>query len=231
MAFAFVQQAENSAAASGTSLAAPAVTYTSGNLLVVWTYWDGGDGGTFGVADGGSNAYTLIANKVSGGRWAVYYVENCTGGSLQPTMSWSAAVTNRAIYVAEYSGIATSGALISGAYDVEIAVAASGTDILISDNINVTTQPALMVGVARSESQEVVDVATGTGCTSRGTGWDFGSTDGARLQDKRITATGNATMAWTGVYGSQYKVGAVVTFAEATAGGSIVQRSMLLGVG
>ena len=155
MAFAFVQQAENSAAASGTSLAAPAVTYTSGNLLVVWTYWDGGDGGTFGVADGGSNTYTLIANKVSGGRWAVYYVENCTGGSLQPTMSWSAAVTNRAIYVAEYSGIATSGALISGAYDVDIAVTASGTDILISDNINVTTQPALMVGVARSESQEV----------------------------------------------------------------------------
>jgi hypothetical protein len=46
------------------------------------------------------------------------------------------------------------------------------------------------------------------------------------LQDKRITATGNATMAWTGVYGSQYKVGAVVTFAEATAGGSIVPQAM-----
>lgn len=217
MSYAFVQQSEASAAASGTSLTTPAISVTAGNLRVVFVKWDTASGGTLGCSDG-TDTFTQVALKDlgSGSRWAIYYKQNSSSGSLAVSFTWTSATSNRSVYVAEYSGISTTSALIAGAYDVDTSITTSGTDCLITDAINVTSQPALMVGVGWTESFDVADVASGTGCTSRGTGWDFGTTASARLQDKSVTATGNATMAWTGIYGSQNKQCAVATFAEAS---------------
>lgn len=93
-------------------------------------------------------------------------------------------------FVSEYSGLATSSSLI-GVAGAAMVSPGAGTDACSSGNVNVTSQPALFYGVA-------LDIVlgeaftTGTGFTSRQTG------NAGRVEDKRVTSTGNVAATFTG---------------------------------
>lgn len=213
MPYAFVQQAENSADASATTIVAtPGANVTAGNLRVAWVLYEGGDSAVT-VSDG-TDTFTEAGDVVNDGgtRLRMFYMLNSTAGAGVVTATYvDGARTKRGLYVAEYSGIAS---FITSANPVADAFG-SGTDAVTTGNVNVTSQPALFIAWCADYVADTNPILAGTGFTSRGLGWVFsGANNYARLQDKRVTATGNTTGTATGQYGGHtYKITAMV-FAE-----------------
>jgi hypothetical protein len=234
MAYAFVQLAnEASNAASATTIVAtfPAPT-TAGNLLVAWAYY-ANTGGTSidagSITDDGSNSWTAAPSgqTLDGSSRLRMFYKLSSASATNITCTYSATAAERGLMVAEYSGIAS--------FIVDISPAGgtpgSGTDAVTTGNFNVTSQPALVVSAAFDYAVDTIAIAAGTGLTSRGTRWTLtGGNPMARLQDKRVTATGNTTATATGGYGGHFYKITAMAFAEST--GSIVNReSIRRGVG
>jgi len=215
MTYAFVQQSHNSATAAATSISAtPGASVGAGNLRIAWVKYEGGDAGVT-VGDG-VDSFTEAGTVVNDGgtRLRMFYKLNSTAGAGVVTANLDASRTNIGLYVAEYSGIDS----FITHENTAAANPGSGTDAISTGLVNVTTQPALFVAWVADYDSDTNPVLAGTGFTSRGQGWTFGTANNmARLQDKRVTATGNTTGTATGAYGSHtYKITAFA-FAESTA--------------
>jgi len=227
MPFAFVQQAENSNAGSATTIVAtPGASVTAGSCRVAWVLYEGGDS-TVTVGDG-TDSFTEAGDVVNDGgtRLRMFYKLNSTAGAGVVTATYvDGARTKRGIYVAEYTGIAS---FITSANPASAAFG-SATDAVTTGNVNVTSQPALFIAWCADYVADTLTIAAGTGFTSRGTGWVFGGANPyARLQDKRVTATGNTTGTATGQYGGHdYKITAMV-FAESASTSQAARSSAMM---
>jgi hypothetical protein len=129
----FVQQTQNSVAAPITSVAAPSITTTAGNALVIAVLTTLGDAST--INDGGiGNTYTL-AGTVSGGAFELqlFYAQNIHGGATVFTAN--ATDQTYAIYVAEYSGLATSGLFINFAGNSTSGSEGTGANAITSGTV------------------------------------------------------------------------------------------------
>jgi hypothetical protein len=116
---------------------------------------------------------------------------------------------------AEYSGIATSSPFIVGAH-AEQTNPGTGTNAVTTGNINVTSQPAALIGFLINTSSGSAGMSAGTGFTSRAAhflGWNN------ILEDKRVTATGNTAATSTDTAGAASDSMSIgVTFAESGGG-------------
>jgi len=216
MAYAFVQQNAADAAATATTITVT-LTPTAGNLLVFAVAGDSLDTTSIALSDnlGSHNTFTQIATdlvSVADQRCAWYFAENCKGGATTFTATFSATTRFRAIYVAEYSGIATSGSFLNGAR-AEQTVPLTTTDAVTSGNANATSQPALVWGFGINVNGGTTPTA-GTGFTSRTGVWSTATCLG-RPEDKRVTATGNVAATFTATTGTDPHASGVGIFAEA----------------
>jgi hypothetical protein len=202
MAYAQVQTKEvHVAAVAGTTMAvAMTSAYTPGNLAQVWAH-DGDnthntDFPTCADDRSAGNTYSEVAacrindatnnNKATG-----HYAKNLAGaGAPTVTLTWVNSNTFRSITVTEFSGLDTAAPLIAGISNKQTGLV-SGTDNIVSGNINFTAQPAVLCGYSRDDGAGGVAPGRGTGFSDGGS-----VTDAAgvfyRWQHKRITATGNA---------------------------------------
>lgn len=215
MAYAFVQQNAADAATTATTITVT-LTPTAGNLLVFGMMGDSNDTSSVVLSDnlGAHNTFTQIGTDLvtaSAQRCAWYFAANCKGGATTFTVTYSASTRFRGIYVAEYSGIATS-PFLNGTR-AESAAPGTTADAISSGVANATSQPALVWGFGIDIDGGGTPTA-GTGFTSRTAAWSS-ATSLARPEDKRVTATGNVAATFTAAVGTDDHASGVGIFAEA----------------
>ena len=216
MAYAFVQQNAADNAASATTITVT-LTPTAGNLLVFCVSGDSLDTTSIALSDnlGTHNTFTQIGTDLVTAvdqRCAWWFAANCKGGATTFTATFSAATRFRTIYVAEYSGIATTNPFLNGAR-AENDNPGTGTDAVSSGNANATSQPALVWGFCIDVNGSTTPNA-GTGFTSRTGVWTTATCLG-RPEDKRITTTGNVAATFTATTGTDAHGTGIGIFAEA----------------
>ena len=218
MAYAFVQQNAADNAAGATTITVT-LTPTAGNLLVFAVSGDSLDTTSIALSDnlGTHNTFTQIGTDLVTAvdqRCAWWFAANCKGGATTFTATFSASTRFRTIYVAEYSGIATSNPFLNGTR-AEQTNPGTGTDAVSSGNANATSQPALVWGFSIDANGGTTPNA-GTGFTARTGVWSTATCLG-RGEDKRVTATGNVAATWTATTGTDDHASGVGIFAEAAA--------------
>lgn len=220
MAYAFVQQVENSGSGSPKTVS---ITPTAGNLLFGLIGSDS-TGATYGCSDG-TNTWiacgvfdgTSIGAGIGAG---LFYAKNCSGSTVTVSGSHTGgSITG--VYVAEYSGLDTSAPFIASSANPQNGPG-SGTDAMTSGNANATSQPTAAIGFYfNSLGQDLMTEAAGTGYTGRTAVWapigSAGTIVCARPEDKRVTATGNVAATFTATVGDGGNVflTVIALFAEA----------------
>lgn len=215
MAYAFVQQNANDDASSATTITVT-LTPTAGNLLVFALGGEFLDTTSIALSDdlGVHNTFSQIdTDLVLDQRCAWWYAANCKGGSTTFTATFSGPTRFRLIYVAEYSGIATTSPFLNGTRAASI-IPGTGTDAVSSGTANATSQPALVWGFSIDVEGSATPSA-GTGFTSRTGVWSAATSFG-RPEDKRVTTTGNVAATFTAVTGTDTYGTGIGIFLEAT---------------
>lgn len=220
MAYAFIQQVENSGSGSPkTANITPTVT----NMLFCAIGADT-TGATFGCSDG-TNTWTpcgVFDGTAIGAGIALgfFYAKNCAGSAVTVSGSHTGgSITG--VYVSEFSGLDTVAPFIASAANAQNGPGA-GTDAMTSGNANATSQPAVAIGFYfNSLGQNSGTEAAGTGYTGRTAVWapigSGGTIVCARAEDKRVTATGNVAATFTATAGDAGNVflTVIALFAEA----------------
>lgn len=204
MAYAFVQQVENSG--SGSPKTAN-ITPTATNMLFAVVGADT-TGASFGCSDG-TNTWTpcgvFDGSSIGAGvALGLFYAKNVAGTLVTVSGSHTGgSITG--LYVAEYSGLDPIAPFINSAGFPQNGPG-SGTDAMTSGNANATTQPAVAIGFYfNSLGQDSGTEAAGTGYTGRTAVWapigSAGTVVCARAEDKRVTSTGNVAATFTATAG------------------------------
>lgn len=218
MAYAFIQQNANDNAASAATITVT-LTPTAGNLLVFAISGDSLDTSSIALSDnlGTHNTFTQISTdlvSLADQRCAWWFAANCKGGATTFTATFSTSTRFRTIYVAEYSGIATTSPFLNGTR-AENQVPGTGADAVSSGNANATSQPALVWGFSIDVTGGTTPAA-GTGYTSRAGVWSTATALG-RPEDKRVTVTGNVAATFTATTGTDTHATGIGIFAEVAA--------------
>lgn len=216
MTYAFVQQNAADNAASSATITVT-LTPTAGNLLVFAITGDSADTTSIALSDnlGTHNTFSQIGTDLVTGnaqRCAWWFAVNCKGGATTFTATFSTGTRFRAVYVAEYSGIATASPFLNGAR-AENAAPGTGTDAVSSGTANATSQPALVWGFCIDTSGSTTPNA-GTGFTTRTSVWSTNTCLG-KPEDERVTVTGNVAATFTATTGGDTHASGVGIFAEA----------------
>lgn len=216
MAYAFVQQNASDDANSAATITVT-LTPTAGNLLVFALGGEFLDTTSITLSDdlGVHNTFSQIdTDLVLDQRCAWWYAANCKGGATTFTATFSGPTRFRLIYVAEYSGIATTTPFLNGTRAASV-IPGTGTDAISSGTANATSQPALVWGFSIDVEGSATPSA-GTGFTSRTGVWSSATSFG-RPEDKRVTATGNVAATFTAATGTDTYGTVIGIFLEATA--------------
>lgn len=225
MAYAFVQAVKNSANSNVLS-----ITPTAGNLLLLLSRTSSG-GGTPTVTGMVTNNSTALSSRIATfenlvGRWCtIFELVNVPSGVTSVTVTYNGGTPGTTLLLGvEYSGLATTTPFIaanSGNYQ-----AAPGTtaNAITSGAVNVTSQPALVLGAVMTWSGNS-DATAGTGYTNR-----FSADNDFLIMDKRITATGNNTVTATAAShgGTDAYETFLLAYAEAGAGGTSAKLLSML---
>ena len=218
MAYAFVGSATNSA--NGNT-----VTYspTAGHLVVVMVGSSGGGGNpTVTVSDNKSSSYSTA--KATAGIGATgyfqsaFYLANAPSGITTITCTFNGGTPGQTnILVAEYSGIATTTPLIVASAINAQASPGTGANAVISPTVNVTSQPAALLGFSYDVNQNH-QASAGTSPLTFTARYGTASNDGLFLEDARVTATGNTNTASTAGTGTDSFGTIAMAFSEAASG-------------
>lgn len=217
-AYAFVNCANNGGSGNTVSYSP-----TAGNLIVVLSGSSPGSGSpTASIADNKSDAYsTALATTSfdSGSAFVtVFYLPNVPSGITTLTLTYSGGTPGTTdILVCEYSGLATSSPLIVASGLNALNAPGTGTNAVISSTINVTSQPAALIGLSYDEYLNHMGSA-GTSPLTFTARYGTASSDGLFIEDARLTSTGNTHTASTAATGADYY--GVVALAFAETGGS-----------
>lgn len=230
MAYAFVQQAHGSSLTSASSLSTSALgaALTGGNLCVVWVvYFTTQTTCTLSGAGGQTWTAETPFGDAANGVVHAFYAQNISGGSSAAlTATFGTAVDFAAIYIAEHSGLATSGARLAFTGSIDVS-GSTATDATTTANLGtLATQPAAIIGLANNSNGDSTPSA-GTGFTSRAAVFDYGGgTATARPEDKRVTATTSIPLTWTALSAQNHAVGGWA-FAEAAGGAALMGQACL----
>lgn len=208
MAYAQVQRVENSQAVTSGSLAAPSLTLTAGNTVIVTTSQNPASIATLTGTLG--NTYILDGHSgiASFGKFT-YYCQNSLAGPEVITGHTNGS-DFAAIVVSEFSGLKTSGGPIGSRYNA-INGPGDGTDLATSTTFPINTVAALLYGFCADDIGSFVPLA-GTGFTGRGSLWaNLTGGVNAITADRRITVGGSyaATFGTTGHGGDVYLINGI----------------------
>lgn len=198
------QSGEGSGSATNIATSA-AVSVSAGDTIVVIGTVAQVDLTASLVCSDGTNTYSLkfaIYDSGTTANWCIFVAENVSAGSYTPTMSWGGSTrTSRAIYAIPVSGLKAA-CYQTGAIAVQ-ASPGTGTDGVTTGNMTPTEQPACVIG-GLINGGSIATPAAGTGFTSIGTAWQFGTgTNLFRAEHKRITSTSATPL--TGTAGANVK--------------------------
>jgi hypothetical protein len=207
------QKTHNSAAASGTTLVLSSWTdatgtaasgnVAAGSFLGIKVWYEAGNS-TVTVTDSAGQTWTedaTVFTNDGGTRSRTFYFNNSASASaLTITVTYGTAVINRAAVAFNATGVDPSAYLSGGHSDVP-PTASTATDGL-SIAATPSTQPALVVGIARDFPGDAGAPAFGTGFNDFGTGINLGGTNGARVEWKRVTSTSSLNVTFTAGFGS-----------------------------
>lgn len=192
MAASFVNGTHNAGSSGASTIAAPSLSITSGNTIIVGvSNYTSGAAYVTGVADSYGNTYNRCGNVGNGDSshtMEMWIAHNVTGGGsnvVTATFNTSSAAY-RVIMVSQYSGIAAS-----GAYDSEAAVLITGDNWSHTTNsLNTTAADDLVLGFFVAWGDGVV-----TGADSPNSARILGS--GGALVEKIATTAGSYSVSCT----------------------------------
>ncbi len=221
MAIAVAQTAFNAAGYTTTSATTVAITLTvaAGSTLVVWVTWDDTTTVTCSVADPTNGTYTagpvdnFTAVSQAFGR---FYKQAVAAGSTTITATFGASANFRGIWVAEITGAVTTGGSDGSSGNTQSAPG-TGADAVTTGAMTNAAQPALIIATA-IDIDSTTTPAAGTGFTSAGSNAALA----ARVESKRITATGSQAGTFTAGTGADHFWAAGFVFDEAAGGGTTV---------
>lgn len=220
MAIAFVQKTAKFSSASGSSVAAAALTVTAGNMLVVTvTTWNNSGSHTVTVADDKGNTWnSAVSVEDSSGtgdasKATIYYAMNCAAGSTTVTVSSSLGSTAFEGNVSEFSGLLTASAL-----DVTANSPHNSGGTSCTPTTGTTAQAdELVVGVMAVNSADTTCNISDppSGYTSIGVNQDSNATIGHEGCYKIVSATGTQSATWSFDATTGGDVGVLATFKAA----------------
>jgi hypothetical protein len=214
----FVQAWRADAATSGNSLVV-AVNPTAARLLVVHVAFESGSTDNVTLTDPSGGTYVRAINTANAGQVhqaTVFYVLSCAGGSRNITINFPTNRPNRSVRVEEHSGIAAFIAATTVNYQASPTTTPGATT---SGNVNVTSQPAWLIGCSKNWGAGTPPPTAVNG-NNNGAGFDYLGADYARFSDRRVTATGNAALTFTAPSNVMH-ITYALAFTEAAAGPSI----------
>lgn len=226
-ATAFVQgDWDQSSGSSTTHQYASGMTVSNGNAIVIAVRWNSGTI-TSTVADNLGNTYNSCHGPTNNNdndlRLQIFVAHNITGGgSYTPTVTFSSAVTERAMAFHEVSGVATAspcdGAGASQAQDSP----GTGANAISSGNATTTTNGAYIFGaVVTDGSIGAADTVAGTGFTIRpNTTTSCCGSNTIATESQVQVASGNIAATFTHSSGGDTGwITSVVALKDAAAGG------------
>lgn len=216
-------------AATGTGTT---VTYspTAGSLIVIYTVTSAGAGNPYitSVSDGHSGVWNGVLGAINNAAnifhdganayYGAFFQQNCVAGITTVTTAYNGGTPGTSsIYIIEYSGITNSGALIASVTSNQTNPGA-GADLVTSGNINVLSQPGLLLSFFNNNNGSNSFTA-GSAMTLRRKGNSPSGNSSYILQDKRVTATGNTTATATDSQGAAIVDGGItIAFLEGIVG-------------
>jgi hypothetical protein len=212
--------------AGSAQTASVTISITAGNLVIVTgMFTTGGGSSDFTPTTNTSAVFTsAVDTGASPNNYQVrsYYLLNAGSGITSVTATFDVGTPGEyGFVVSEYSGIATTSALVGSAAAVDEAPG-TGTDAITSGNTGtLTSQPALIYEYAFNQNYSAI--TQGTGFASRLT-----SAFGGNLQvaDRRVTATTAVAGTFTSTDGTANYNVFVLAFAEpgGAASGLLLRR-------
>lgn len=203
---AVIQNAENSAAATGTTLAVSfASPVATGSVLHCFVANKDVLSEAVTVSDNVNGAWPAAIDTVDDATHLEtvrqFSFPGSVSGSITVTATFSVTTTLRAIRVVEIGPAKTSGPLDVRAGQVQASPGA-GTDAVTSGAQTNVESPALIVGLSM-DNRTVAPAApaAGTGFADNGAGWNLVSGNQARLESKRVTTTAPIAATFTGTAG------------------------------
>jgi hypothetical protein len=223
MAYAYVKDGAN--ASNGNTITFSPTN--SGDLLVVCISTSAGGGSptvtfTDNLSDTWSTAQATV-NDGNGAYHSIFYLLNCPAGITTLTATFNGGTPGTCnMVVAEYSGLAS---YIGVATKNTQASPGTGTNAITSNNVNVSTQPALLLGYTYDINQNNVSAA-GTSPLAFTLRYGASQNTGQAFEDARVTATGNALANFTTIHGTDTFTTFAVAFAEYVAPSIAVVQSV-----
>jgi hypothetical protein len=234
MAYAYSQGALNSSATTVSTLStSAAITPLLNTFLVIAVV--AGSADTLSIGDAGAgNTYTPFGAALNDGTHGLYTWYCQAAAHVATTFTVTGSANILGIYVANYTGIATSGAFINTVSQAQSAPG-TGTDAITSTAVNVALVPAMLWGFAFDSSLlGHFSANSGTSFTgSHSVGWatmNGGSNNPALAEDRRITATSSLAATFTAVNsaaGSDSWLTVVAAFGEPGAASSFATVAWL----
>lgn len=167
-----VHSEQNSADSAATSIACPAISTTTGNLLVIFFRQSGNTNLPSSVADTAGNTFhgngQADISGVGGDAITHYYAYNITGNASNVvTVTWGGNESFRAITCLEFSGVGSSDPL-----DQVVTTRQSSSTSITSGSVTTT------------QNDEIIAIGVGTGSTSATYTPDTGYTLGPTVTSK-----------------------------------------------
>lgn len=227
MAGAYVDQIEGSSPNAGVTTVSTSgsLPVTAGNFLFFVAGYFGASARTitwptdWGTVVEAGNVYN--GSDQAGLRWG--YIKNAAAANAAAAITFSGACDYPSIYVAQFSGLDTTAALLATPVCNNQTNPGTGTNA-VTVSFTLGSQPAFCVGLSVPHTAQNWDTAVkGTGLTRV---WDYGagSTFSGKPQYQRFTATGAQSLGWTTSAGTDVYYTVAIAVAEAGGGGGGVSK-------
>jgi hypothetical protein len=191
---------------------------TAGSLVVAAISWDSGAGDTrtlSSVSDG--TAWTILGTTVDTTNHqtcAFAYRQNHPGGATTVTATISTTTDFRRISLAEYAGVATTGAYDTGSFHGQGTSNTTGSNnVSAGTAVTPTAAGAIVIGA-------VMDTANGSNTQTAGTGFTKRVVFGlCAIEDQIQTSAAAVTATWTFGTAGRYAANEAVFLSDGAAAG------------
>jgi hypothetical protein len=232
VAGAFVAQREDSVGTTGENACDLGATYTptAGNLIIAVVSYFSATSRTitwptaWATIEEAGNFHN--GTDGAGARWGIF--KNVAAAASNASVSFvGGTVDFPGIYIAEWSGLATTGTLIAAPALSRQAAPGTGAGA-IAVSATPSVQPAIVFGISWCVGA-AANWDTAVSDSGRTRAWDYGGASfGAKPQDARVVSTSAKTLTWTTNTGAETYYSIAMALAEPGAGGGgAVKRNNL----
>lgn len=196
MPYAYVQQVENSLASATSSIAAPSISCTAHNTVLVLGSQN--PGSTPSITDTAGNSYSLLGHSSLFAFGVFLYICQDTLGGANVITTHTNGTDCNGILVSEWSGLVTSGGALGVAFNGQNGPG-SGADAVTSGTMVISSgTPAASISFGWDNTAGTFIPVHGTGFSSHTAVWAaINGNAQALLEDQRITSSGTYAGTWS----------------------------------